>query len=259
MPAVNDDAKRPAERTRSGRIARFLGEPRRLFLALLVALALPLLLAFALFDDPLRAFADGLLDGGRSRDAIALIVALLLAADVLLPVPSSLVATLAASMLDAPRAIVAIAGGTAAGSVIGWCLGRLLRGAALARIVDPEALRRADASFARWGLWAYACTRTVPILAEEFAILAGAHRVPLLRVFLPITIAASLPVAVFYAVAVRIAGLGQEEEPPFWALLIVASVLPVAGLAVLRVRRIMRPDAPPSSTSPDTPPPCDAC
>jgi membrane protein DedA with SNARE-associated domain len=253
---VTDDATRPADRTRSGRVARFLGEPRRLFLALLVALALPLLLAFALFDDPLRAFADGLLDDGRSRDAVALIVALLLAGDVLLPVPSSLVATLAASMLDAPRAVAAIAGGTAAGSALGWCLGRLLRGAALARIVDPEALRRADASFARWGLWAYACTRTVPILAEEFAILAGAHRVPFLRVFLPITLAASLPVALFYAIAVRIAGLAHDEEPPFWALMLVASVLPLAGLAIVRVRPR---DARPSSTSPDTPPPSGGC
>jgi membrane protein DedA with SNARE-associated domain len=256
MPDVNDAATRPAERTPSGRIARFLGEPRRLFLALLVALALPLLFAFALFEDPLRTFADGLLDEERSCDAIALIVALLLAGDVLLPVPSSLVATLAASMLDAPRAIVAIAGGTVAGSTLGWCLGRFLRGAALARIVEPEALRRADASFARWGLWAYACTRTIPILAEEFAILAGAHRVRLLRVFLPVTIAASLPVAILYAVAVRIAGLGHDDDPPFWALFVVASALPLAGLAALRLRRR---DERPSSTSPDTRPPSDGC
>jgi uncharacterized membrane protein YdjX (TVP38/TMEM64 family) len=225
-----------AVRPRATGLAALVSTPRRLFLTLLVALGMPILATFLFFEDPLIGWTERFVDGRRSMNAIAVACAALLAADLLLPIPSSLVATLAASLLDPARAFLAIVVGSAASASGGWLLGRLLRGAALARFVDPEALAHADASFGRWGLWAYACTRAVPILAEEFAILAGVHRVGFWRVFLPLTLAATLPMAAFYLIAVRAAKLVRGEDPPFWLLLLVASVLPLLGLALARTR-----------------------
>jgi uncharacterized membrane protein YdjX (TVP38/TMEM64 family) len=224
-------------------LATLVATPRRLALALLVALALPILLSFALLEDPLATWSDTALSAQRSPAALTALCAALLAGDVLLPVPSSIVATAAARMLEPPFALAAIVGGSVAGATLGWLLGRFLRRAALSRIVDADALERADRSFGRWGLWAYACTRAVPILAEEFAILAGAHRVSFWRVYLPLTVAASVPMGLFYVVAVRVLATGEGNEPPFWALALVASALPILGLVVSAVVVRRRPPA----------------
>jgi uncharacterized membrane protein YdjX (TVP38/TMEM64 family) len=222
------DVRQPASR-----LAGILSTPGRIMAALFVVLAAPILLAFLLFEDPLLAWTRAALDGA-SPDAIAVLCALLLATDILLPVPSSIVATAAATALDPTRAFLAIAIGSTTSASLGWALGRCLRPALPGRIVDAQALDRADRLYARWGSWAFACTRAVPILAEEFAILAGVHRVPFWRVHLPLTLLASTPMAAFYVIAVRAAALATGDEPPFWFLVVVASTLPLLGLALAK-------------------------
>lgn len=234
------ESSRPQDATGRSRVALAVGRllfgtQRRLLVTVALALAAPILLAFLILERPMAVWSEALLEGRRSADAIAVGCASLLAADIILPIPSSIVATVAARLLDPGRALAAIAGGSAASAAIGWLLGRLLRGAALARIADPATLARADASFARWGLWAFAATRAVPLFAEEFAILAGVHRVPFWRTFLPLTLAACVPLAVFYVVALRVASLAIGDEPPVWVLFLVASVLPVLAMAIARL------------------------
>ncbi|MBL9148245.1 MAG: VTT domain-containing protein [Phycisphaerae bacterium] len=226
------------------RLRALVATPRRLALTLLVVLAIPIIASFALLEDPLATWSDAALAAQGSPMSIAALCAGLLASDILLPIPSSVVATFAARMLDPTYAVAAIVGGSAASATLGWLLGRLLRRAALERVVGADALERADRSFGRWGLWAYACTRAVPILAEELAILAGAHRVPFWRVYLPLTLAASLPMALFYVAAVRLLSRTDGADPPFWALALVASALPLLGLVVAAIgARRRTPDA----------------
>jgi membrane protein DedA with SNARE-associated domain len=226
--------------------------PRALALAILVILAVPILVTFALGGEPLLGWSAAQIDRADTPLGIALLCTALLAGDVLLPVPSSLVAASAASLLEPLAAILAITLGILLSTTLGWILGRTLRSTALDRFVHRDALANADRAFGRWGLWAFACSRTVPILSEEFAILTGVHRLGFLRTVLPVTLASALPTALFYVIAVRSLGLERDADPPFWALLGVASVLPILGLAVAVIRRRSQrrsSDQPPCSSA----------
>ena len=97
---------------------------------------------------------------------------LLLVADVVLPVPSSLV-------MAAHGALFGVAAGTAlsvAGSTLaalaGFALGRAGNDV-IRRFVTPAEHDRAGAMLRRWGVLAIVLSRPVPILAETVAILAG--------------------------------------------------------------------------------------
>ncbi len=226
--------------------------PRTLAIALVLLLALPILVSFALAGDPLLEWASDLIDRADTPTGIAIACVLLLAGDVLLPVPSSIVATSAASLLQPLPAMLAITLGILTSTSVGWLLGRTLRATALERLISGASLMQADDAFGRWGVWAFACSRTVPILSEELAILTGVHRLPFIRVVLPVTVASALPTALFYVIAVRSLGLDRDAEPSFWALLGVASVLPILGLTAALVlrRRSGRPkDQPPCSSA----------
>lgn len=120
----------------------------------------------AVLTDP-RATLAGL-------GAVAALAAVgLLIADVVLPVPSSVIMVwLGAHHGWLAGAALSLAGCVGATALAFW-LGR--RGGPLfARIVPPPERARADAVLARWGMLAIAVTRPVPIVAETTAVVAGA-------------------------------------------------------------------------------------
>lgn len=128
----------------------------------------------------------------------ALLIIVLLIADVFFPVPASL-------LMVAAGALFGVAGGTAVSlcgalgaAAVGFAVGR--RGSdALANFLGEDERRRADELLRRWGLLAVVASRPVPILAESLAIFAGAS--PLAwRPFLLASLAGSLPAAVLYAI-----------------------------------------------------------
>ena len=120
----------------------------------------------AVLSDPRPAFA-----GLGALAAVAAVA--LLVADVLIPVPSSIIMVwLGAShgwLAGAALSLVGCVGATA----LAFWLGR--RGGPLFERVVPSAERaRADAFLTRWGALAIAVTRPVPIVAETMAVVAGA-------------------------------------------------------------------------------------
>lgn len=99
----------------------------------------------------------------------------LLIADVLLPVPSSLVMIAHGTLFGVwVGALLSLAGGLGAAAT-GFALGRR-GGPLLARLVSPEQQRRAERLIRRWGPLAVLISRPVPVLAESVAILAGASQ-----------------------------------------------------------------------------------
>ena len=93
----------------------------------------------------------------------------LLAADVLLPIPSSIVGTLLGARLGFGYGFVWAFAGLTAGSLIGWVAGRLMMGRLHADLPSTPALLLLFIS------------RPVPILAEALTLAAGATRVPIPR------------------------------------------------------------------------------
>lgn len=130
--------------------------------------------------------------------ALAAVVGVgLLVADVLLPIPSSLV-------MVAHGALFGVLGGTAlslvgsvGASLFGFAIGKR-GGPLLRRITTPEERARADSFLRRWGALAVCLSRPLPLLAETVAIMAGTSGLGWSRMALA-SLAGSLPPALLYA------------------------------------------------------------
>lgn len=176
----------------------------------------------------------------RHDDAAAAVVGVgLLVADVVAPVPSSVV-------MVALGALFGVVGGTLLSTVgglgaalCGYLIGRLA-GPKGRRLVSPVSWARADAFFERWGIVAVLMSRPVPIVAETVAVLAGMSRAPAGRVALA-AVLGSLPVATMYAL------IGTTwVEPSFAALL---AVMTLGALALWSFVRAL--NAPQVEARPD--------
>ncbi len=121
----------------------------------------------------------------------------LLAVDVVVPVPSSLVMIAHGSLfglwLGAGLSLV----GTVIAAAIGFAIGRR-GGGVLNRFVGPDERARADRFLDRWGLLAIVATRAVPILAEATVILAGASRIRWPAMLVAVLVG-SVPVVIIFA------------------------------------------------------------
>ena len=150
------------------------------------ALGIPLLI------DP----SDRLGRGGVG--AAALGVGLLLA-DVILPVPSSIVMTAQGALFGITLGTALSMTGSVGAALVAFAIGR--RGAGLvSRYVSPEEQAVANRLLDRWGPLALIVTRPVPILAETTAIMAGTTTLGWGRATLGIVIGA-FPAALIYAIA----------------------------------------------------------
>lgn len=121
----------------------------------------------------------------------------LLVADVLIPVPSSLLMIANGALFGLwGGAALSMAGGMGA-ALAGWAIGRR-GGALLARALSPAEEARAQRLIQRWGVLAVVITRPVPVLAETVAMMAGALGMSWPRVALGAA-AGLLPVVMIYA------------------------------------------------------------
>lgn len=205
--------------------------------ASLVFLLAIVLVPFALFGAEMEALALRLMDSATGRATIALAGIGLLAGDILLPVPSSVVATLLGTGLGAVAGTLAGAFGLTLGSVGGYALARLAQGAAR-ELLGEEDRARAAAAFARWGVLALAVCRPVPVLAEASVLAAGALGVPFRR-FLAVTGLANVGLCAVYAT------LGALAQGWISFVVVFAASLALPGIAIalsggagqLRLRR----------------------
>ncbi|MGQ0778447.1 MAG: VTT domain-containing protein [Pseudonocardiales bacterium] len=124
----------------------------------------------------------------------------LLVADVVLPVPSSVVMVAHGALFGVVIGTVLSLLGAVGAAAAGYGVGRY-GGTPLLRAMCSEADRaRADLLVRRWGLLAVAATRAVPLLAETIAVTAGASSLGLVRT-MAAAVVGSLPGAVLYAMA----------------------------------------------------------
>jgi uncharacterized membrane protein YdjX (TVP38/TMEM64 family) len=167
-----------------------------------------------LLQDPSRLLAAG------GLFAAALSVGLLIA-DVVLPVPSSV-------LMIGNGALFGVAAGTAlslAGSVgasaLAFLIGRRSE-RLIERLVSPAEKAHADALLCRWGALAVVVTRPIPLLAETTAILAGGSPLAWPR-FLAASAAGTFPSCLLYALA------GAHSRSFGSGALMFALVLGIAG------------------------------
>jgi uncharacterized membrane protein YdjX (TVP38/TMEM64 family) len=134
-----------------------------------------ILIPFFLFGGALETRTAALMVG--EQGAIALGGAALLALDIVLPVPSSLLATAIGAALGPWLGTLVNAAGLTLGCAAGLLLGR--SGSPLARHILGGALfQRFAAASARHGIVLILICRAVPVLGEASMVAAGAGRVP---------------------------------------------------------------------------------
>ena len=152
----------------------------------------------------------------------------LLAADLLLPVPGTVVMSALGYVYGVgPGGLVAAAGSMTAG-LFGYGVGRLIGERAARKLLGDLDFEKGRLLFARGGGWMVALSRALPILPEAVSCTAGLVRMPFAR-FAASLACGSVPVGFLYA---WIGAAGREA--PGWAL---AFSLGVPALLWLAARR----------------------
>jgi uncharacterized membrane protein YdjX (TVP38/TMEM64 family) len=199
----------------------------------LVALALLALVIvpFVVWERPLEAWSAALLASSSGRGLFAFAVTLLLALDVVLPIPSSVVAAAAVVAVGPVLGAASIWLGLSSGAALGYALGRSGGRALVRRTVGDRELARAERLTERLGSIVLVVGRGVPVLAEASTLLAGALAMPLGR-FALVVGASNLGLALAYALLSRVEWFaGPRFLLPFGLGILV----PALALVVLRL------------------------
>jgi uncharacterized membrane protein YdjX (TVP38/TMEM64 family) len=151
----------------------------------------------------------------------------LLIADVLLPVPSSLVMVAHGALFGVVGGTLLSLAGSTGAALFGFFIGRR-GGRWLERAVTLEERARADYLLKRWGALAIIVTRPVPLLAETVAIMAGASSMKRGRVLLA-ALLGSLPPALLYALTGAAVANFQNTALMFGLVILIAGFFWMIG------------------------------
>ena len=151
----------------------------------------------------------------------------LLIADVVLPVPSSIVMVAHGALFGVLWGTVLSLIGSTGAAMFGFAIGRR-GGTALEWIVSPAERARANSVLERWGPLAITITRPVPVLAETVAIMAGTSSMSW-RSLIVSSVAGSLPPALLYALTGAAVADLQNTALMFVVVLLVAGMFWLVG------------------------------
>ena len=204
-----------------------------LFAGAVVAVFMLAFVVVAALAVPLLSNPAPLLSGGGAVAALCGVG--LLVADVVLPVPSSLVMVTHGVLFGAVAGAALSLVGAVGATLVAYGLGRWAGQRALRKVCSPAERARASRLVERWGMLVVVVTRPVPLLAEAVAAMAGAHRLGLLRTTIA-SVVGGLPAAVLYAMAGALGWSGAPRLSAFGLVLLVAVLMWVVGRMRVAVR-----------------------
>ena len=185
---------------------------------LVLLLSLPFMLWGEQFDRATPQWLETLgPDAAFAAAGIALLVL-----DVVLPVPSSLVAVALCWRLGPLWGGASVAAGGALSFLVGYALGRLMPEARLRRWIGPALWDRVRGRARHHAGWWIVLARPLPVLAELSAVLAGAWRLPLPLAFAQAALA-SMAMGALYGASTWLG----TQAPGLAATFAVLLVLPV--------------------------------
>ena len=177
-------------------------------LLLVAVLLLIPILPFLVFGSTIEVWIEHWRHEPATRPVTALLVVGLLATDVLLPIPSSVISTVGGMRLGWLVGTLASWIGMTAGAVLGFSIARKWgRPVALWFTRDSELVRMQEANH-RYGALLLVLTRGVPVLAEASVLLMGIHRMAW-KSFLPPILLSNLGIACAYSAFGDFAGRHQ--------------------------------------------------
>jgi membrane protein DedA with SNARE-associated domain len=175
---------------------------------------------------------------GLSVGACILAVIGLLLADLILPVPSTVVLSVAGMLIDWRVAAAAGFAGMMLGNLIGYGACRLAGQKAFVRFVSEGEAKRFSNWLDRWGPVTLIVSRPVPMMAEVLSCLAGLGRMGFAR-FLGALTVGTIPFVAFFAWMGERHGRVQEE-PGF--VLLVSLAVPALSWAIFLILQKKTPE-----------------
>ena len=189
------------------------------------------LLPFLLFEQQFNAFAEHITRSGTSKWMVGSAIFALLALDVFLPVPSSIVSTASGVLLGFGVGSAVVWSGMMAGCLVGYAVGA--RGSAAAqRFIGDDGIARASALVQRYGDLTLVLCRPVPVLAEASVVFAGLVRASYGR-FVRLTAASHLGIAMAYT---AVGAFSRRLDSYSFLIAFLGAVL-LPGLFILVSRR----------------------
>lgn len=157
-----------------------------------------IVLSFLLWEESLSNLINELIASTNSAALIALIIFCLLALDVALPIPSSVVSVAAALYFGFLGSVLLIFLGMSTCCVIAYYLGGSANKFFASRKLHGTRREQKIIDWTgRWGYWALCIARPVPVLAETSVVMAGMAKMPFHK-FLAYTLSANLVIAISY-------------------------------------------------------------
>jgi uncharacterized membrane protein YdjX (TVP38/TMEM64 family) len=148
----------------------------------------------------IEAWTDNFIESASSHQSwVAVVLGTLLAVDILVPTPSSLVSTAAGFTLGFIKGTLVSWAGMTISCIIGFWIGARFGRAAAQRLVGNSELERLEDMSQRFGDWIIIISRPVPMLAEASVLFAGTSQMSLYR-FLLLSTLSNLGISVAYAV-----------------------------------------------------------
>lgn len=153
----------------------------------------------------------------------------LLAADLVLPVPGTVVMSALGWIYGSAAGGLVASAGLVTGGLCGYGLGRLIGERAARKLLGDADFEKGRLLFARGGGWMIALSRALPILPEALSCTAGLVRMPFAR-FVISLVCGSIPTGFLFA---WIGAVGRET--PGWAM---AFSIAVPALLWLLARKL---------------------
>jgi len=190
-----------------------------------------ILIPFFLYEEPINTWVQGFLKQEDSHWLVSAILAGLLTADLVLPIPSSVLSTAAGYLLGLWVGTFVTWAGMTAGCLIGYGLGATAGRKLTSHFVGDDELERASLARNRFGNWMIVICRAVPVLAEASVLYAGVTRMPF-RGFVLLAALSNLGIALTYAAV----GAYALEAKSFLLAFAGAIILPGVAMLIARLR-----------------------
>ena len=153
----------------------------------------------------------------------------LMAADLVLPVPGTVVMSALGLIYGAMIGGLVAAAGLMVAGLCGYGIGRLIGEKAARKLLGDQDFERGRILFSRGGGWMIALSRALPILPEALSCTAGLVRMPFGR-FLASLACGSVPVGFVFA---WIGAVGREA--PGWTMLFSIAVPAILWLVARKM------------------------
>jgi uncharacterized membrane protein YdjX (TVP38/TMEM64 family) len=204
----------------------------RPMLPMVLVLAIPIV-PFLFFGPQMEAWLESFRESPPPAHWVAATVIALLASDIFLPIPSSLVCTLAGWQLGAALGTLVTWTGLNLGAALGFALAKACGPRVAGWFSRERDLARAAALSQLYGPVLLALARGVPVLAEASVLWMGLHGLSWRAFLLPV-LASNLVLALAYSL------LGNLAEQYDWLpMALAASVAVPVALAAAAQRWIM--------------------